>query len=431
MQRRGLTTAIILILIVFTVITISSCTPKTPENVPNLEYRVGKEGITAGFLADSPPKKVYAQSPLYIPIEIKNIGAYDNNPNSLGAVYLHGFDKTAMPFADVGDANYVRKDLPPVSGKSAFLKEGGADYSVTFEVKEGELKVPYGDKYEPTLMLSTCYSYRTLATPTVCIIPDPSLLIKNKICEPKTLTMTSQGAPIAVTKVEEEVSKGIVNFLITVENIGGGNVVDLASLGDCPFKLDNYNKINTVDVTVNMKSAQLMSCLPSKKIRLINGKGTVFCRFAIATSETASFTTPLTVQLDYGYNTNVKRVLTIAKVPGTPTEYLNNNAGITNPSGASGSGGSATSSTLYMTVNGQTCNPGSTIYIDAALGTQVTAIVNKVASNVAYCGIDEMDAQPCPASFTVSPGSHTMRGLDSNKNPVVYENCNIEKAALH
>jgi hypothetical protein len=444
MQKRSAMDVVLIILIVLAAFAMSSCKSKNQESNPNTEYRTGSQGITTGFYADTPPKKVYAGSSLYIPVQIKNQGAYDDNPSSLGSVYLHGFDKTAMQFEESGDANFVKKELPPVSGKSPYLKDGGIDDSLTFEIKENGLKVPYGDKYEPTLMLSTCYRYRTLATPTVCIIPDPNLLIKNKLCEPKIITLVSQGAPVAVTKVEEEISKGMVSFMITVENIGGGNVIALGSIGECPFKLDKFDKINSVDITVAMKSAQLQSCLPSKTIRLINGKGTAFCRFAIATSESSSFTTPLNIQLDYGYNTNAKRILTIARVPGTPAEYLNNNAGSTPSTSTASSTGSTTStgsaasgtgsstsggSSVYMEVNGQTCNPGGTVTVDLALGSQVMARVYG-SGNVAYCGIDEREAASCPADYTVSYGQHTMRGLDSNGQPVVYENCNIEMAQV-
>lgn len=312
-KKQALFLIRLVVLTAFILAVFTSCDMRRSDDMPDTEYRSGSEGIVVRFMDGSPPRKVYEKTPLYIIVEVMNKGAFDNNPNTLGHVTLHGFDSTAMPFKD-GNGNIVKKDLPAVLGKGPFLKEGGYD-TITFEIDEGQMLVPYGDSYAPTLMLSACYYYRTIATPTVCIVSDPSLLVKNKVCEPRTITMKSQGAPVAVTKVEQEIMYKIVNFVITIENIGTGTVVKPSSFDDCPLKLNSHDKINIVKVTPTLRNAQSMGCSPGDEVRLVDGKGTIFCKFALL--EGAPYTTPLKIQLDYAYNTNTQRSIEITKIPGT------------------------------------------------------------------------------------------------------------------
>ncbi|MBN2458000.1 hypothetical protein JXB31_02630 [Candidatus Woesearchaeota archaeon] len=418
MQKHAYPDTRVLVAFLITILSVAivSCAP-TDENTPDMDYRTGTDGISVNFMSGSPPAKVYEKSPLYLVAEVRNQGAFDNNPTSLGHVTLHGFDVTAMPFQGAENNNYVKVPLPAVQGKGAYLNEGGYD-TVTFEIDDNALRVPYGDKYEPTLMLSTCYVYRTIATPTVCIIPDPQLLLKNKVCEPRTITMKSQGGPVAVTKVEEEIMRESVNFVITIENVGGGNVISRSSLADCPFNLDRYEKLNTVDVTASMRTAKLLSCVPDKSVRLVDGKGTIFCKFAL--KETAPYTTPLNIQLDYAYNTNTKRTLEIAKIPGT-SSYADDSVSESNGYISSGTTGGSESCQcygsdpcvcLYYSGSNYVCSQES-IIVDSdgedSYGTYADVAVSVVGSDesVKSCGIDGKTVA-CGSSTTIRVHEYDM-----------------------
>jgi hypothetical protein len=285
------------------------CTPKNPETV---NYRTGTEGLLVGFSKDSPPAKVYKDSKLMIVLEVRNKGAYTKQA-SLGNVYLTGFDPNAI-FLEGYDSTgkYANYPIPETAGKSPYMSEGGYNY---IEVTESApVKVPYGDLTDQKIMATTCYEYQTIATPSVCVVSSPTAIYKDKICEPTTVTMTNQGAPVAVTKVQEQSMENMVSFIITVQNVGGGRVVSLDSLSSCPLGL-TYQNTNIVNFGVGLSNYKA-DCTPSDgKIRLIDGKAVFFCRFPVETL--ASYVSPLNIILNYGYSSSVTRSVQIANPPGS------------------------------------------------------------------------------------------------------------------
>jgi hypothetical protein len=303
---RGTMRVIAILLIIIFIV---SCTPRISEQ-PVTDYRKGKEGVIIAFTEGTPPKKTYENAPFSVIVKVWNKGAYDN---PYGRVYLGGFDPASILFSPQD------QDLPPIQGSSQYLPGGGYD---TLEFTATQVVVLSGDVYKPTLMASLCYNYMTLATPSVCIVPKPIELLRNKICEPKTITMQSQGAPVAVTRIDEEIMDGAVNFIITVQNVGGGTVVKNDNMGDCPWNLD-YNEIDEVEAKVTIRSIGDGTCTPaSNKIKLVDGKGVMSCMFQIPVQSgydaaQTSYTTPLEIRLSYGYNSNIKKEIEIARIPGT------------------------------------------------------------------------------------------------------------------
>lgn len=293
----------------------------------NLDYRSGTQGLEVVFAADTPPSKVYAGSYLNMVLEVKNKGAFDiENGNAM--VYLTGFDPTAIKLQGYDTKNKYKKIMvPPTTGKNAYIPEGG--YNV-IDVKESDkVSVPFGESYKPKLMATTCYKYYTLATPTVCVVSNPESILKENICKPDSITMSSQGGPVAVTKVEEEVMQQMLNFIITVENVGNGKVIDQNRLNNCPFNL-GHTDLNLVDVDVSMSGGGEVECTPAdKRIRLVNGKGVIFCKIPIEME--TSYTTPLLITLNYGYSSSVIRDVEIINAPGAGSSYSGSNPGVIDP----------------------------------------------------------------------------------------------------
>ena len=282
-----------------------------PEDNPyeNTDYRKGTDGLDMVFAQGSPPAKVYEGSKLGLVLELYNRGAYDLKSN--GKVYLTGFDPAAISFADM-QGRHVEKNIPDIQGANAYIPEGG--YEI-MEFDDSGVEVPYGETYEPTLMATSCYMYETLATPSVCIVSSPEDIFKDDVCRPGVVTLASQGAPVAVTKVEEEVMQQRLNFIITIKNVGDGRVIDKDELDKCPFDLD-HKSVNVVDVQAELRGQGEAECTPSDgRIRLINGKGVIFCQFPVELH--TSYTTPLVITLKYGYSSSTTRQIEIVKPPGT------------------------------------------------------------------------------------------------------------------
>jgi len=286
---------------------IVACVPIDDPN-SNVEYRVGTEGLVVYF-GDSPPPKVYEGSELHLYLELRNRGAFDLESGA-GTIYLSGFDPGAMDF-DGYSNGYASQITPEILGKDPYMMDGGYEL---LDWGGGEVSVPFGESYKPTIMATSCYQYQTIATPTVCVISDPGSIIKTDVCRPETITLASQGAPVAVTKVEEEIMQQQINFVVTVENVGNGKVINSENMDKCPFNL-KHTDINIVEVDMQLSDQGDAVCKPAdKKVRLVDGKGIIHC--VINVEMETSYTTPLVITLDYGYSSSVTRQLEIVRPPG-------------------------------------------------------------------------------------------------------------------
>jgi hypothetical protein len=132
----------------------------------------------------------------------------------------------------------------------------------------------------------------------------------------------SQGAPVAVGPVVVEPSPGRTRFQITVTNVGGGDVIkpSVVNLQKCsPYHPDGLQYTDTDYVLVEDVSISGVSILSSCKpldngmLRMTNGRGVMYCELGNLAGSSA-YTTPLSVQLSYGYRQNLFRDVTILRV---------------------------------------------------------------------------------------------------------------------
>jgi len=154
-------------LVLIMIIALAGCLPQTSND--DYDYRSGTEGLIVGF-GDS-ALKVYEGSKMNLVVELRNKGATELTN---GKVYLSGYDPVSIQFTT------PKLVLPAIMGKNAYVSEGG--YDIIPFGEDGPVRVPFGDEYKPTLMLSSCYQYQTLATPTVCVLSNPGDIIKDKVC---------------------------------------------------------------------------------------------------------------------------------------------------------------------------------------------------------------------------------------------------------
>ena len=161
------------------------------------------------------------------------------------------------------------------------------------------------DVYEPYIILTACYGYKTIANPVVCIDPNPfGVYTASKACQPRTVTeMGGQGAPIAVTKVEQIPSRGKVQFKIYIENKAKGKAIADEKVSTCNLiEPTDYKYINKIDsYEVEASGLNLVACQPDpENLRLVDDKGVIICSFDTDQSVPA-YTTPLKIELDYNY----------------------------------------------------------------------------------------------------------------------------------
>lgn len=311
------------------------------------DIRVGTQGIIISFLPNNPPERVVVEpgieNPIKVVLQLNNKGAYPQ-PNEgvqglapgFGRIYLSGYDNRIIKFAkssfDLSQA--------VLEGRSTINPNGGIDF-VTFEgsVDTNSLNV---ERYEPIMLATACYYYFTIAEPQVCIDPDPySTITQKKVCEVGDTTLSSQGAPIAITKIVEEALATKTQFRITVKNVGGGEVIKAGAsagteamdkcnpFGDTKLGREDIDKVFLQEVKLGSKDLQ---CGPFADqsgakgtngfIRLINGEGSIICELSKNDygQTNSAYTTPLKIKVSYVYKNTAERKVLIKKETGGLSE---------------------------------------------------------------------------------------------------------------
>lgn len=309
--------AVIACFIVFLLIISVGCTQlglgtkvsqKESETMGESVYK-GLRGLTMNFIKNNPPRILYTTSPLSMIIELKNEGA----SNIAGGKLVIGgldpaiikLDKTLQTFN--------------VEGRSKFNTVGGYQ---TVDFNSQAISLPgRTDVYRPTIMVSACYEYQTKAAPLVCIDPDPYSILEKEACEVRNVALGGgQGAPVYVSKVEEEAIPNNVNFKIYVANQPGvGVVIDKSgySMNNCPNSLQPSD-LDTVEYAVSMPGVTGGTCQPKmsgqSKIKLANNQGVIFCTFPVSSTGKAAYQTVLNIDLSYGYLSQISQQIEIRSI---------------------------------------------------------------------------------------------------------------------
>ncbi|MEK6848772.1 MAG: hypothetical protein AABX65_04030, partial [Nanoarchaeota archaeon] len=241
----------------------------------------------------------------------------------VGRVFLSGYDPNILSFDKNSVEEFSGKAL---EGKSSINPNGGLDL-VTFrgQVNVDNLNV---EKYEPTLLATACYNYLTVAGLSVCIDPDPySTVNQKKVCEVQDITLVGQGAPVSITKIDEEAFATKTQFKITIKNAGNGDVLKTESLNKCgpsgdKIQREDVDKVYLQEVKIGNK---VLNCGPfantgdsdvrrqAGDVRLINGEGFIICELQSSDygGGKTTYITPMTITLLYGYRNSIEKKIQI------------------------------------------------------------------------------------------------------------------------
>ena len=260
-------------------------------------YHTGTTGLLLRFLPGTPPPKLYSGDPLVATVEVTNKGTFDV---SNGRLYLSGYDPTFLRF------NTDTQTLNQLQGKSLFNPDGL--FSNTFDFEDPSVSLPNNaDKFTQTLKVTACYEYRTQGTAMVCLDPDPyAVRLTQKVCTIQPVSLSGgQGAPIAITSVAEEATRDRVQFKISIQNVGGGDVISPdAGILNCHegLRRQDIDKVQVTSVEFSGNEIR-QNCAPNP-IRLVNGQGYTFCNFEGSVGPEA-YTTALNMMFDYGYRQSI------------------------------------------------------------------------------------------------------------------------------
>jgi hypothetical protein len=206
---------------------------KEPEVV---DYHKGTEGLVLELREGSPPEKIWPESEFIIEVILRNRGAYDA---SNGIVEIHGFNPRYVVPSE------AEESVDSVHGRGPGYPEG--DLSI-IQFDETNILAPPGNE-ALSFTVSVKYDYATELGEEVCVSPELNPIVKTKetICEVKEISLSGQGAPVVITKINELPSfkAGRLNlkFIFDIENKGKGEILgditlNEVSLGGRPLSCD-------------------------------------------------------------------------------------------------------------------------------------------------------------------------------------------------
>jgi hypothetical protein len=290
----------------------ASCTTSQPQSSQDVSavtrfVRSGTLGLDVQFQQNLPPPQIYDATDLITLLNIKNLGSQDLTGNQC-FIQLGGFDPSIIRGIN------SRQLCGEITGKDVYNLEGGTG---VVEFSSNSIRLPRDvDLYNPTLVATACYQYKTVASPQVCVDPNFfELTSDQKACEVRDFGLGGgQGAPVAVTFVNVDMVGSRAVFNVDIANVGGGRVISpRASLSQCPVGL-RYNQFDEVRYTVELQGARLVHCTPKDFIsRLTNGRGKIVCTFDIG--NTQAYETPLRIELNYNYMQSIRKSVEIIRTP--------------------------------------------------------------------------------------------------------------------
>ena len=271
----------------------------------NTKWRTGTDGIIMSFAQDSPPSEVVSTQQVNVIVEYSNKGAFD--VDNL-VFYLSGYDNTIFSFG----RPVMEERAPRITGKSQFYPEGS---QLGFINWRAEVNTPQtADSFTQDLTVTSCYSYQTIANPSICIDPKKYDYVVAGRCKFDVSDLgSSQGGPIAVTSIKQKTTNNRVYLEIYFENKGSG-VPFSPSIGvtNC-YNSITLNDKDTVRVSqVYLPGGRSFTCNPNTNIRLTNNRGFVICELPI--SGESYYVTALTVVIDYNYRQSMTKSLKVVNV---------------------------------------------------------------------------------------------------------------------
>jgi len=277
----------------------------------------GSQGVMINFVTNFPPAVLYASTGSSIAgqppviIEVKNKGAYDVSDGSL---FLSGVDYNIVQMPALYNG-LVAQSLGFLRGKTTGSPEGDLN-QLQFNINQ--VNLPAGTDTFPVNMLATaCYRYRTVGAFAACIDGNP-YSTSQKACNSFGAVSTggSQGAPVAISSVQQEPSQGRSIFKITLQNVGGGKVIPNPSSDGClnPKYIEQdivmVQAIKLAGIDYHLTSCSNIQ--PTGAVKLINNQATIVCKIEPIQGEAR--TVPLEVTLDYAYSNSIQKSIQIKRI---------------------------------------------------------------------------------------------------------------------
>lgn len=337
----------------------AACQPLGPTAT---DHRTGSDGIVLSFSQGTPDEEVYEQSTIPVFVQLANRGAWDVRLEEIffkvsGDEYYVSVE--TYPEDEIGAEEEPEGiQNPNAQGPDPFedYLNGKSDAYPNGEIYETRSFVSFKrvpglrQKPETQLYARICYPYATMFSADICVdLNSFNQNVQGQACEAADQSFTDQGAPVAVTAVENRpvprrvsddagnTYQGVMQvFNVRIENVGSGAVLrpvhetlthdGVNTLGETNISAEERvaacnqdiptELLNTVGVSADLSGSPL-DCVPDV-VQLRGGRG--FTRCILPEEESLSMTGPnyigiLNVQLDYLYTASIATDVQILRQP--------------------------------------------------------------------------------------------------------------------
>ena len=285
---------------------------------------LGEKGLVLSFLKNAPPENLFPNTEMKVGLLIENKGAAQvdcSQRNGCGYFFVDGGEHIVIK--NNGGGSGILKNMP------GFRDALNGDVFRSRQKSIAEFSVHVNDPGHTTtatIFANICYPYKTFMSTTVCVETAGYSVEENeRLCNPKTIELISQGAPVAITRVEQssifQGNEVKPRFKIFMKNVGGGFVISKeanALKKACASESTNPiegNIIGDVSIEEATLSGVTLNCQDSSVI-LRGSNNFVLCTANQGFEANAddNFVSPLRILLSYGYQTAEARKVRIEVV---------------------------------------------------------------------------------------------------------------------
>ena len=284
------------------------------------QSRITGDGISVSFVRGVPPDRIYVdtsragETPFEVVVDISNTGSFprDDLASVKGKLYLTGFDPNIIRGGRWDDGT---NEFNRIQGATQSFPNGG------FMQKNYVASIHYPSssrEYPIDLMLTSCYYYETLATGMVCVDPNPGS-IDEKVCRMGSVSLDAQNAPVKVTSVEQTGNSRELILTINIANRGSGTILREFSSGGVVSENrclnTGFGDTDLIAINARISGLGEGACRPkgteSEPIRIVNGQGTVICKFNLPQNIDSAYATQMELNLEYGYRKSTRKRVTL------------------------------------------------------------------------------------------------------------------------
>jgi hypothetical protein len=290
------------------------------QETPEQPLRLGKDGVYMSF-PDTNALELYEKDKFSVAVRLENVGANHITEQKPGWITA-SYDRAAFSFTEVATSKTRSQKLPvafSLNGRDEFVTKGDVEFAEFNFVAQDV----FGnrDKAQSTIVFNACYPYTTVFAHNVCIDRDVYTTQQAETCAVHTITDGSQGAPIAVTKVEpmflREGATVTPRFRITVQNMQSGYTVwNPAATGEqlCTLSDFTYQEHGRAHVTASINN-QPLKCGSDDAgiVRFERDTGVIVCSLP-PLSAGASYEALLLVNVDYFYISSLTATVEVNNV---------------------------------------------------------------------------------------------------------------------